>query len=158
MLRSAYIETSVVSYLTARRNQRDLIVAAHQELTREWWERRRRDFTLFASAVVIEEALRGDEMFANARMALIEQMRLADVTPAARQLAAQLLLEAGLPAKANADALHIAICAVNGIDYLLTWNCTHLANAAMIPRVNNICRAAGFEPPYICTPEELMVG
>jgi len=75
VLRSAYIETSVVSYLTARRNQRDLIVAAHQELTREWWERRRRDFTLFASAVVIEEALRGDEMFANARMALIEQMR-----------------------------------------------------------------------------------
>ena len=158
MLRSAYIETSVVSYLTARRNQRDLIVGAHQELTREWWESRRRDFTLFASAVVIEEALRGDEMFANARMALIEQMRLADVTPAARQLAAQLLLEAGLPAKANADALHIAICAVNGIDYLLTWNCTHLANAAMIPRVNNICRAVGFEPPYICTPEELMVG
>jgi len=158
VLRSAYIETSVVSYLTARRNQRDLIVAAHQELTREWWESRRRDFTLFASAVVIEEALRGDEMFANARMALIEQMRLADVTPAARQLAAQLLLEAGLPAKANADALHIAICAVNGIDYLLTWNCTHLANAAMIPRVNNICRAVGFEPPYICTPEELMVG
>ena len=158
MLRSAYIETSVVSYLTARRNQRDLIVAAHQELTREWWESRRQDFTLFASAVVIEEALRGDEMFANARMALIEQMRLADVTPAARQLAAQLLLEAGLPAKANADALHIAICAVNGIDYLLTWNCTHLANAAMIPRVNNICRAVGFEPPYICTPEELMVG
>jgi len=158
VLRSAYIETIVVSYVTARRNQRDLIVAAHQELTREWWERRRRDFTLFASAVVIEEALRGDEMFANARMALIEQMRLADVTPAARQLAAQLLLEAGLPAKANADALHIAICAVNGIDYLLTWNCTHLANAAMIPRVNNICRAVGFEPPYICTPEELMVG
>jgi len=94
VLRSAYIETSVVSYLTARRNQRDLIVAAHQELTREWWESRRQDFTLFASAVVIEEALRGDEMFANARMALIEQMRLADVTPAARQLAAQLLLEA----------------------------------------------------------------
>jgi predicted nucleic acid-binding protein len=148
----------VVSYLAARRNQRDLIVAAHQELTREWWESRRQDFTLFASAVVIEEALRGDEIFAQARMALLEQMRLADVTPAARQLAAQLLLEAGLPPKANADALHIAICAVNGIDYLLTWNCTHLANAAMIPRVNNICRAAGFEPPYICTPEELMVG
>jgi predicted nucleic acid-binding protein len=153
---SAYIETSVVSYLTARRNQRDLIVAAHQELTREWWESRRQDFTLFASAVVIEEALRGDEVFAQARMALIDQMRLADVTPAARRLAAQLLLEAGLPAKANADALHIAICAVNGIDYLLTWNCTHLANAAMIPRVNSICRATGFEPPYICTPEELM--
>lgn len=158
MLRSAYIETSVISYLTARRNQRDLIVAAHQELTREWWENRRHDFTLFASAVVIEEALRGNEMFAQARMVLLEQMRLADVSPVARDLAARLLLEAGLPAKANADALHIAVCAVNGVDYLLTWNCTHLANAFMIPRVNRICRAAGFEPPYICTPEELMVG
>lgn len=158
MLLTAYIETSVISYLTARRNQRDLIVAAHQELTREWWESRRHDFTLFASAVVIEEALRGDEMFAQARMALLAQMRLADVTPAARELAARLLLEAGLPAKANADALHIAVCAVNGIDYLVTWNCTHLANAFMIPRVDRICRAAGFEPPYICTPEELMVG
>jgi predicted nucleic acid-binding protein len=158
VLTSAYVETSVVSYLTARPNQRDLIVAAHQELTREWWENRRKNFILFASAVVIEEALRGDQLFSQARMALIGQMRLADVTPAARELAARLLLEAGLPAKANADALHIAICAVNGIDYLLTWNCTHLANAFMIPRVNNICRAAGFEPPYICTPEELMVG
>jgi predicted nucleic acid-binding protein len=156
--RSAYIETSVVSYLVSRRNQRDLIVAAHQELTREWWENRRKEFTLYASAVVIEEALRGDEGFARARMALLEQMRLADVTAAARELAARLLLEAGLPAKANADALHIAVCAVNGIDFLLTWNCTHLANAVMIPRVNSTCRAAGFEPPYICTPQELMVG
>jgi predicted nucleic acid-binding protein len=155
---SAYIETSVISYLTERRNQRDLIVAAHQELTREWWENRRQEFTLYASAVVIEEARLGDEVFARARMALIEQLRLADVTPAARELAARLLLEAGLPAKANADALHIAVSAVNGIDYLLTWNCTHLANAFMIPRVNRICRTAGFEPPYICTPEELMVG
>ena len=89
-------------------------------------------------------------------MAWIEQLHLADVTPSARELAARLLLEAALPAKANADALHIAISAVNGIDYLLTWNCTHLANAFMIPRVNKICRVAGFEPPYICTPEELM--
>lgn len=105
VLPSAYVETSVVSYLTARPNQRDLIVAAHQELTREWWENRRNGFALFASAVVIEEALRGDQLFSQARMAVIEQMRLADVTPAARELAARLLLEAGLPAKANADAL-----------------------------------------------------
>jgi predicted nucleic acid-binding protein len=153
---SAYIETSVISYLTGRRNQRDLIVAAHQELTREWWDSRRHEFTLFASAVVIEEARLGDEALARARMAWIEQLHLADVTPSARELAARLLLEAALPAKANADALHIAISAVNGIDYLLTWNCTHLANAFMIPRVNKICRVAGFEPPYICTPEELM--
>jgi hypothetical protein len=156
--RSVYLETSVISYLVARPNQRDLIVAAHQQITRDWWANRRHEFTLFASAVVIEEALRGDPEYAKARMGLIEQLRLADVTRAARALAAQLLLEAALPSKANADALHISIAAVNGIDNLLTWNCAHLANAATLPRVNEICRVAGFEPPYVSTPEELMVG
>lgn len=158
MTRSVYLETSVISYLVARPNQRDLVVAAHQEITREWWANRRHEFTLFASAVVIEEALRGDPEYAKARMNIIEQLRLADVTRDARALAAQLLLEAALPPKANADALHISVAAVNGIDNLLTWNCTHLANASILPRVNEICRAAGFEPPYVSTPEELMVG
>jgi hypothetical protein len=158
MARSVYLETSVISYLVARPNQRDLIVAAHQQITRDWWAIRRHEFTLFASAAVIEEAVRGDPEYAKARMGVIEQLHLADVTRAARTLAAQLLLEAALPAKANADALHISIAAVNGIDHLLTWNCTHLANAAILPRVNKICRAAGFEPPYVSTPEELMVG
>jgi hypothetical protein len=156
--RSVYLETSVISYLVARPNQRDVVVAAHQQITRDWWANRRHEFTLFASAVVIEEALRGDPEYAKARMAIVEQLRLADVTRAARALAAQLLLEAALPPKANADALHISIAAVNGIDNLLTWNCTHLANASILPRVNEICRTAGFEPPYVSTPEELMVG
>jgi hypothetical protein len=114
----------------ARRNQRDLIVAAHQELTREWWETRRHEFTLYASAVVIEEARRGDEVFAQARMALIGKLHLVEVTSPARELAARLLIEAGLPSKANADALHIAVSAVNGIDYLLTWN---LLTSQMLP-------------------------
>lgn len=91
-------------------------------------------------------------------MSIIEQLRLADVTGTARELGARLLREAALPPKAIADALHIAVAAVNGIDNLLTWNCTHLANASMLPRVNDICRDAGFEPPYVSTPEELMVG
>lgn len=158
MPRSVYLETSVISYLVARPNQRDLVVAAHQQITREWWTSRRHEFTLFASAVVIEEALRGDPEYAKARMSIIEQLRLADVTRDARALAAQLLLGAALPPRANADALHLSIAAVNGIDNLLTWNCTHLANASILPRVNAICRAAGFEPPYVSTPEELMVG
>jgi predicted nucleic acid-binding protein len=156
--RSVYVETSVISYLVARPNRRDVVVAAHQQITREWWEARRQDFTVFASALVIEEALRGDPEYARARMKVVETLRLADVTPDALDLAAQLLRQAALPAKANADALHISIAAVNGIDHLLTWNCTHLANAAILPRVNEICRAAGFEPPYVSTPEELMVG
>lgn len=143
----------MISYLVARPNQRDLIVAAHQELTREWWENRRNEFTLFASAVVIEEALRGDPEYAKARMSIIDQLRLADVSRAARELAARLLREAALPSKANADALHIAVAAVNGIDNLLTWNCTHLANAAMLPRINDICRDAGFSHPMFQRPK-----
>ena len=101
MLPSAYIETSVISYLTGRRNQRDLIVAAHQKLTREWWDNRRQEFTLYASAVVIEEARRGNEAMARARMAIIEQLHLADVNASAREVAARLLLEVALPAKAT---------------------------------------------------------
>jgi predicted nucleic acid-binding protein len=155
---SVYVETSVISYLVGRMNSRDLVVAAHQELTREWWENRRENFELFTSAVVVEEAARGDQNLASTRIEVISALRFADVTTAARDLAARLLRDSGLPDKANADALHIAVSAVNGIDYLLTWNCTHLANAVMIPRVNDVCRASGFEPPYICTPEELMIG
>jgi predicted nucleic acid-binding protein len=142
---SVYIETSVISYLTARRNERDLIVAGQQQLTQEWWQNRRHGFSLYTSAVVIEEARHGNQILARARLAVVEQLQLADVTPAARELANRLLLEFGLPAKANADALHIAVAAANGIDYLLTWNCTHLANAFMIPRVERICRTAGFD-------------
>jgi hypothetical protein len=109
--RSVYLETSVISYLVAHPNQRDLIVAAHQQITREWWATRRHEFALFASAIVIEEAARGDPEYAKARMSIIDQLRLADVTVDALQLAAQLLRQAALPPKANADALHIAIAA-----------------------------------------------
>lgn len=155
---SVYVETSVISYLVGRMNQRDLVSAAHQQITREWWETRRQNFELFTSAVVVEEVARGGASIASARLEVVSSLRFADVTAAARDLAARLLRDSGLPHKANADALHIGVAAVNGLDYLLTWNCTHLANAVMIPRVNQVCRAAGFEPPYICTPEELMVG
>ena len=85
-------------------------------------------------------------------------LHLAQVTPEALDLAEALIVGAGVPRKANEDALHIAIAATNGLDYLLTWNCTHIANAVTIPRVNSICRAHGFEPPLIYTPQELMEG
>lgn len=153
---AVYIENSVVSYLVARRAQANIRVAAHQDLTREWWDSRRHLFDLYASAVVIEEAREGDPGAAAERLAVISQLELLDVTQEARDLAAVLLMKTSLPAKAAADALHIATAAVHGMDYLITWNCKHIANAVIFRSVEAVCRTYGYEPPVMCTPEELM--
>jgi len=155
---AVYVENSVVSYLTARRTRGSLRVAAHQDLTREWWDTRRQAFELFGSAVVVEEAQDGDPDAAAARLEVVRQLTMLEVTQEARDLAATLLRETRLPAKANADALHIATAAVHGMDYLITWNCKHIANAVILRSVEAVCRANGYEPPVICTPEELMEG
>jgi len=155
---TVYVETSVISYLVARPSLSSVRVAANQEMTREWWQTSRERFDLYVSAVVLGEAQRGDSSIASARMEVARGLRLAQVTPDAIDLAAALIAGAGVPKKANEDALHIAIAAANGLDYLLTWNCTHIANAVTIPRVNSICRARGYEPPLIYTPQELMEG
>ena len=157
MLPSVYIETSVISYLVARPSKNPR-VASNQELTHRWWQTSRQNFELYASAVVLGEAQRGDAAVAAARVAIARELRLAQVTREALDLAAALVAGAGVPKKANEDALHIATAAANGLDYLLTWNCTHIANAVTIPRVNEICRSRGFEPPLIYTPQEFMDG
>ena len=151
------METSVISYLVARPSK-NARVASNQELTHEWWQTRRERFDLYASAVVVGEAQRGDPSLAAARVAIVRELRLVQVTREALDLAAALIAGAGVPKKANEDALHIAAAATNGLDYLLTWNCTHIANAVTIPLVNAICRRQGFEPPLIYTPQELMEG
>jgi predicted nucleic acid-binding protein len=151
-----YVETSVISYLVARRNQRDLLVASNQELTQEWWESRRGSFELCVSAVVLAEASRGDQAFAAARTAVARELTLVETPEAAMELAGALVQRAGLPPNAYEDALHIAVAATTGMDYLLTWNCKHIANGVIIPRVNAVIRSFGFEPPLIYTPQQLM--
>jgi len=137
-------------------NRGDLQVAANQELTRRWWSTRRGDFELFASAVVIDEAGVGDPRMAAERVRLLSAMKLLRVTNEAYRLKDDLLGGSRLPAKAEIDALHVAVASVHGIDYLLTWNCKHLANAVILPSVYEVCRSAGYEPPFVCTPQELM--
>lgn len=151
-----YVETSVISYLVARRNQRDLLVASNQELTQEWWENRRGSFELCVSAVVLAEASRGDQTFAAARTIVASELTLVETSKTAMELASALIQRAGLPPNAYEDALHIAVAATTGMDYLLTWNCKHIANAVIIPRVNQVIRSFGFEPPLIYTPQQLM--
>ncbi len=151
---TAYIETSIVSYLTARPS-RDLLVAAHQQLTVTWWDQQRVHYDLFTSQVVLAEARAGDPEAAQRRLAVLELLPLLDVTDAAITLAAARVSGQALPAQAAQDALHLGNACLHGMEYLLTWNCAHLANARLRSRIEQICRDAGYVPPIICTPEEL---
>lgn len=155
MSSKVYIETSVISYLVARPS-RDLITAAHQQLTQEWWQNRRAHFALYASQLVIQEAGAGETAMAQKRLGLLEKLPLLDLSEACVNLGRLLVSKGPIPEKAAVDALHIAVATVHGMDYLLTWNCKHIANAEMQTAVTAICRSAGYEPPVICTPEELL--
>ena len=151
----AYIETTVISYLTARPS-RDVVVAGHQQSTRDWWEGRRAQFRLFSSQLVLQEAGRGDPDAAGERIEKLRQTEALETTAEAVALSGKFIEGGPLPQKAAEDALHIGIAVVNGMDYLLTWNLTHLANAALRNKIDQICRSNGYEPAVICTPEELM--
>jgi hypothetical protein len=150
-----YVETTIISYLAAWPS-RDLVTAAHQQVTHQWWQTRRGGFELYVSEAVIEEASSGDPDAATRRLALLQGIPVLEQGPDAAGLARQLVASVPLPRRAAVDALHIAIAAVNGMDYLLTWNCAHPANAALRTGIDAICRSSGYLPPIICTPEELL--
>jgi hypothetical protein len=150
-----YVETSVISYLTAWPS-RDIVIAGHQQTTRDWWQEQSRSFQLIASQLVIQEAGAGDPVAAQERLEILKNIELLEVTEDAVN-PAQVLIEPGpLPRKAAEDALHISIAVTNRVEYLLTWNCKHIANASMRSSIERICRATGYEPTIICTPEELL--
>ena len=151
-----YIETTIPSYLTAWPS-RDLVRAADQQVTREWWGRRG-EYELFASPLVVRECQSGDAAAAAARLSALAGLPLLPQEPAVYALAGRLMAEVPLPEKAGADALHIATAALHGMEFLLTWNCTHIANAVFIPRIEEVCRCAGCKPPVICTPKQLLGG
>jgi hypothetical protein len=150
-----YLETTIPSYLTAWPS-RDLVRAAHQQTTREWWEQRRAEFDLFVSQIVVRECQGGDPIAAEKRLEIIRDLPLLEQTAESLSLAESLLREVPLPKQAAVDALHIAVSAVHGMDYLLTWNCTHIANASLRFRIDSVCLEGGYEPPIICTPDELL--
>ena len=150
-----YIETTIVSYLTANPTS-DIITAAHQEITKDWWNNRRNHFDLFASEFVTVEAEAGNPEMARRRLEVLSGIRLLAVEAVAIELGRTLVKQGPLPEKAETDAFHIAVAATSGMNYLLTWNCKHIANAQMQEGIGRICRAIGFEPPIICTPEELL--
>jgi predicted nucleic acid-binding protein len=152
---SVYIETTVISYLTARLSK-DLVVAAHQQITEEWWRTRRHLFDLYASQLVVREAGTGDEEQVNKRLKALETVEHLKITENALSLADLLIKRGAVPREAPEDALHISIAVVNGIDYLLSWNCKHIVNARMRTRIDQVCFSCGYASITICTPEELM--
>ena len=155
MKSSIYLETSVIGCL-AMRVSGVLRVAANQQVTRDWWDNHRQKFDLFVSRYVMNECLRGDTQAAQERLVFLEGIPLLEVNDSVETLAQALLTHVPLPAKASVDALHISVAALSGVQYLLTWNCKHIANASLRLRIESVCRGMGCEPPVICTPEELL--
>jgi predicted nucleic acid-binding protein len=152
---TVYLETSIISYLTGRAT-RNVVITAHQQLTRRWWDTQRQQFELFVSPLVLQEVAAGNATMAARRLAMIRGLPILAVTAEATTVAERLGQSGPLPKKAEVDALHIGIAAVHGMEYMLTWNCKHIANARMRTQIEAVCRELGYEPPIMCTPEELM--
>ncbi|CBN57369.1 MULTISPECIES: type II toxin-antitoxin system VapC family toxin [Kamptonema] len=157
MSETVYIETSILGYLTAR-NTKNLILAANMEVTRDWWEFRRSNFNLYISQVVLDEIAQGDSEIAAQRLEIVRDFPLLELNQAVRDLAGQFLTRSNLPPKAADDAVHIATATVHDLDYLLTWNCKHIANAQIQRKLAEISLDFGYQLPLICTPYELLGG
>ncbi len=152
---AVYLETSVFGYLASRMSP-DLVTAGNQRLTRDWWDNHRGSFDLFISQAVVAECSAGDPEAAKERLVFLAGLPILDVTGETRRLADALLSDIPLPAKAEVDALHIAVAALNAMDYLLTWNCKHIANPSLRRIIDRVLLAADVTPPIICTPQELI--
>ena len=150
-----YLETTIPSYLVARPS-RDVILAGHQEATRRWWEKKRGEYDIYVSELVLEETAAGDPAMAAARHAALAGLPQLVQTPEVDALAARILEQGTIPPAAAPDAEHIAQAAVHAMNYLLTWNCKHIANAMHRRRVETVCAEAGLVCPIICTPHHLI--
>jgi len=154
-METVYLETTFISYLVAKPS-RDILVAGHQQVSVDWWTNRRSLFECFVSQIVIDEASAGDAIEIQKRLAVIDALPVLRNKPESEALTTAIMASGILPPKAATDAAHIALAASHGIDYLLTWNCRHIANAQIIRRIDAICRREGYQMPIICTPGELM--
>lgn len=154
-METVYIETSVISYLVADPS-RDLVTAANQQVTRDWWQRRRANFACLACQEVVIEASRGDPEQVRRRLAVLATLPRVAVSADAQELARLFLATGCLPPKAARDAVHLAVATAIAADYLLTWNCRHLANAQILKRLEREAQCAGRPLPHVCTPLELM--
>ena len=152
--KKVYVETSVISNLTARPS-RSVIDSGDQVATCDWWASCQDGCELYTSPVVEREASKGDVDAAAQRLEAISRTKSLPVTEAAIELAERLLCATAVPRTSFDDALHIAVATVNKMDFLVTWNCKHIANAVTMPKIYKVCGDAGYSCPLICTPEQM---
>ena len=155
MKESIYIETSVVSYYVSKPS-RDIIVLAHQQITSEWWPKAVKRFDVYISEVVVEEAAAGNKESAEQRLNELKGFPSLALTEKVEKIAQIYMEKLSIPKKALRDAAHLAVASVHNIDYLVTWNCAHLANGEIIKKLLKINEKLSIKTPVICTPEELM--
>ena len=157
MKESLYLETTVVSYYTSKLS-RDVVILAHQQITREWWPRAVTRFDVFISEIVVEEASLGDPEAAKRRLDELKDFPLLELNDRVEEMAGIYIETLLIPETALRDATHLAVACIHNIDYLATWNCAHIANGEVIKKLMKINESFGIHTPIICTPEELMEG
>jgi hypothetical protein len=153
-METVYIETTIVSYLVANPS-RDPILAAHQQLTRQWWQDQRSAYHCLVSDEVLKEAARGDAEHARLRRETLQNLPTLPITTEVENLADAILQSGSLPIAARSDAIHVAVATLAGVDFLLTWNCRHLANPHLQKHLRALMATRGLTLPEICTPIEL---
>ena len=153
-MEKVYVESSVISYITARPS-RDLVVSARQAITNEWWEQKRKKYEVYISELVIEEIASGDKEAAQKRLDVVKQIPNLEITEIAKDLATLLISSGAVPENSPEDALHIGLAAAQGVEYLLTWNFKHINNATKRADITQIIESQGFLSPVLCSPEEL---
>ena len=153
-MEKVYVESSVISYITARPS-RDLVVSARQAITNEWWEQKRKKYDVYISELVIEEIASGDKEAAQKRLDVVKDIPNLEITEIAKDLANLLISSGAVPDNSPEDALHIALAAAQGVEYLLTWNFKHINNATKRADITHLIESQGFLSPVLCSPEEL---
>nr|VFK15202.1 MAG: PIN domain [Candidatus Kentron sp. LPFa]VFK30948.1 MAG: PIN domain [Candidatus Kentron sp. LPFa] len=155
MRATVYVESSVISYLTSRPS-RDVVTAARQAITAQWWDERRDQYEVFISALVEDEIAQGNPKAAERRLALVDDIPALDITNQSNTLAKDLVAQGAAPKNSEEDALHIGIATAAGMDYLLTWNFKHINNVETKAAIAKVVRRHGFTCPVLCSPEELL--
>jgi hypothetical protein len=153
-METVYLETTIISYLVSRPS-RDKVLAAHQQVTRAWWATSRHRFICVVSDEVMREITNGDEGMARERLRVARGLPRLESTPAALDLASLFIATGALPPAMHADALHLAIAALARVDFLLTWNCKHLANAHILRRLEAEATRLDMALPTVGTPLQL---
>lgn len=155
MKHKVYLETSVISYYTARPSN-DIITLGRQRITEQWWQYALDTFDVHVSPIVFEEAELGDSTASSKRLKVMGHFKVLAIDDIVRQVWSVYMEKLGLPERAIRDAGHLAVASVHDIDYLVTWNCAHIANGDTIRKLSLLNNQLGLPMPIIVTPDELM--